>query len=241
MAVACGKVKQEKELEMIEIQSSNYEAKGDSTVYGLACSGSTDSVLVFLPDAGGDPIELNVFNAKKANLMFGHPEVGDRMALLLSPQDSTEVRVAIDVDQLRGTWTFMQMPKISMPGSSAEIDSIRRTMTPEERERVDSLVRSFMVPREYGYTFKRDFTMMPVGGPPRVTSLDENVPVEYPPLKRYTEWHIYNGKIIFSHSMMNGEGANNDTANFVFLHPDTMAIQFGDSIRGFRLTPDTIK
>ena len=30
--------------------------KGDSTLYGLACDGCTDSVVVFLPYEGGDPV-----------------------------------------------------------------------------------------------------------------------------------------------------------------------------------------
>ncbi len=32
---------------------------GDSALYGLACDGCTDSVLVFLPYSGGDPDTLS--------------------------------------------------------------------------------------------------------------------------------------------------------------------------------------
>ena len=35
--------------------------EGDSTRYGLACEGCTDSVLVFLPGTGGDPVTYNIF------------------------------------------------------------------------------------------------------------------------------------------------------------------------------------
>lgn len=247
--IACSKGKQENELEQVEIQTYSYEAKGDSTFYGLACSGCTDSVLVFLPDRGGDPIYLNIINANRAHQIFGYPEVGDKMAVLLNPQDSTEVMVAIDIDQLRGTWVYQEMPTLKFQESSEEIDSIRKTVSEEALQRMDSILHSMMIPREYGYTFKRDFTMMSVGGPPRTTSLDSNLPVEYPPLKRYREWHIHNGKIIFmSGGIKTNEKNDNalatplvkDTAEFVILLRDTMAIRFGDNVRGFRLKPDSI-
>ena len=246
---ACSQGKQEIEQEQVEIQTYSYEAKGDSTFYGLVCSGCTDSVLVFLPDKGGDPIYLNILNANKSHHIFGYLEVGDKIAVLLNPQDSTEVLVAIDIDQLRGTWVYQEMPSFKWDGNSEEIDSIRKTVSEEALQRMDSILQTMMVPREYGYTFKRDFTMMPVGGPPRTTSFNDNTPVEYPPLKRYHEWHLHNGKIIFSSGgiKMNDKNANaearklvNDTAEFVILLRDTMAIRFGDTVRGFRLKPDSI-
>lgn len=247
---ACRDGKPENEQEQLELQTYSYEAKGDSTIYGLACSGCTDSVLVFLPDRGGDPIYLNIINANRAHLIFGYPEVGDKMAVLLNPQDSTEVMVAIDIDQLRGTWVYQEMPSFKWKDNSEEIDSIRKTMSEEALHRMDSVLQTMMVPREYGYTFKRDFSMIPVGGPPRETSLDTNSPVEYPPLKRYNEWHIHNGKIILTSGGMKSNDKNtnvpvgklvNDTVEFVVLLRDTMAIRFGDTVRGFRLKPDSIK
>lgn len=246
---ACGKEHQQVEQEQVEIQTLSYVSQGDSTVYGLVCSGCTDSILVFLPDKGGDPITLNIFNANKAHQVFGYPEVGDKIALLLNPQDSTEVMVAIDIDQLRGTWVYNEMPIFKFQKNSEEIDSIRKTMSEEALQRMDSVLQTMRVPREYGYTFKRDFTMMSVGGPPRTSSLDSNTPVEYPPLKRYREWHIHNGKIIFTSGGIktNENNSNNqssklvnDTAEFVILLRDTMAIRFGDTVRGFRFKPDSI-
>ena len=247
--IACSKGVSEIEQEQVELQTYTYEAKGDSTIYGLVCSGCTDSVLVFLPDRGGDPIYLNIINAYRAHRIFGYPEVGDKIALLLNPQDSTEVMVAIDIDQLRGTWVYQEMPYFKFQDNSEEIDSIRKTVSKEALQRMDSVLQTMMVPREYGYTFKRDFTIMPVGGPPRTKSLGENSPVEYPPLIRYHDWHIHNGKIIFSSGgiKINEKNTNaetsplvNDTAEFVILLRDTMAIRFGDTVRGFRLKPDSI-
>lgn len=248
---SCGEGKTESDPEQVEIRTYSYEAKGDSTLYGLACSGCTDSVLVFLPDRGGDPIYLNIINANRAHHIFGYPKVGDKMAVLLNPQDSTEVLVAIDIDQLRGTWVYQEMPTFKWQDNPEEIDSIRKTMSEEALHRMDSVLQTMMVPREYGYTFKRDYTIMSVGGPPRATSLDTNSPVEYPPLRRYNEWHIHNGKIIFTSGGMRANESNadapvqarqlmNDTAEFVVLLRDTMAIRFGDTVRGFRLKPDSI-
>lgn len=246
---ACGKDNQPVEQEQVEIQTLSYVAQDDSTVYGLVCSGCTDSILVFLPDKGGDPISLNIYYANKAHQVFGYPEVGDKIAVLLNPEDSTEVMVAIDIDKLRGTWVYQEMPLFKFQRNSEEIDSIRNTMSEEALQRMDSVLQTMRVPREYGYTFKRDFTMTSVGGPPRTTSLDSSTPVEYPPLKRYREWHIHNGKIVFTSGGMNMNDKNsnaqtnplvNDTAEFIILLRDTMAIRFGDSIRGFRLKPDSI-
>ena len=141
------------------------------------------------------------------------------------------------------------MPIFKFQKNSEEIDSIRKTMSEEALQRMDSVLQTMRVPREYGYTFKRDFTMMSVGGPPRTSSLDSNTPVEYPPLKRYREWHIHNGKIIFTSGGIktNENNSNNqssklvnDTAEFVILLRDTMAIRFGDTVRGFRFKPDSI-
>lgn len=242
VVIACGTKQQEPSQEE-EIPIASYEAKGDSMLYGLACDGCNDSVLVFLSDKGGDPISMNMLNAMRSHRVFGRPEVGDRMAVMVSPEDSTKVLVAVDMDMLRGTWVYDQLPHRKDPGRAVNVDSIRRTLDEAEVRRIDSLFASMMVPREYGYTLKRDYSVMSVGGPPRTTSLDEQTYVEYPSLKRYNEWHIFNGKIIFSSSRMGEKDSKpkvmNDTAEFVILRRDTMALRFGDTVRGFRLKPDT--
>ena len=45
--------------------------KGDRTIYGLACDGCSDSVIVFLPNEGGDPVRYNIVNAQKNHQVFG--------------------------------------------------------------------------------------------------------------------------------------------------------------------------
>ena len=157
VVIACGTKQQEPSQEE-EIPIASYEAKGDSMLYGLACDGCNDSVLVFLSDKGGDPISMNMLNAMRSHRVFGRPEVGDRMAVIVSPEDSTKVLVAVDMDMLRGTWVYDQLPHRKDPGRAVNVDSIRRTLDEAEVRRIDSLFASMMVPREYGYTLKRDYS-----------------------------------------------------------------------------------
>ena len=40
--------------------SDEVRLKGDHTVYGLACDGCSDSVIVVLRNEGGDPVRYNI-------------------------------------------------------------------------------------------------------------------------------------------------------------------------------------
>ena len=68
------------------------KAKGDSTLYGLACDGCTDSVVVFLPYEGGDPVTYEIIDALRMGKVFGRPKIGDRLALIcpLYPSDAAD-------------------------------------------------------------------------------------------------------------------------------------------------------
>ena len=48
---------------------------GDSALYGLACDGCTDSVLVFLPYSGGDPDTFDIINAFQQHHVYGRPRI----------------------------------------------------------------------------------------------------------------------------------------------------------------------
>ena len=67
-----------------EITAYNEEKPlpGDSTVYGLACEGCTDSLLVFLPFSGGDPDTIDILNARVQRRVFGRPDIGDMVAVI---------------------------------------------------------------------------------------------------------------------------------------------------------------
>ena len=57
---------------------------GDSTFYGLACDGCTDSVLVVLPSDDSDPIKFNIIEAMRSHKVFGRPKIGDMMAVVIN-------------------------------------------------------------------------------------------------------------------------------------------------------------
>lgn len=247
--VACSKTEQLPETSDMNIETKSYVSKGDSMLYGLACDGCSDSVLVFLPDTGGDPVNYSIVEARLNHQVFGRPRIGDRMAVLVDTANPKALMLAINMEQVNGTWYYEEMPqprqRIAIPSSDAK--GAGQEMNEKDRQRRDSIIQTYMVPREYAYTFKRDQTVNTQGGPPRTSSLDRNTPVEYPPMKRYSEWHLCNGKIIFTYSTFPVPGNTdstllvNDTAEFVMLRRDTMALRFNDHIQGFKLKPDSIK
>lgn len=244
-SLSCGR-KAETDTVEVKLQTRDYVAQGDSMLYGLACDGCNDSVIVLLPDSGGDPIAFGILEARRNHRIFGHPAVGDKMAVMVNPDKPDELLTAIDIEQLLGSWVYMQRPEMS--GDSHRRDSIFKLLTEEERARIMARIDSLMVPVEYGYTMKRDYSVSVVGGPPRRTSLDEQTPIVYPAIQRYKEWHVYNGKIVFSYGgvKINDMKSTNaelrhDTATLVVLRHDTMALQFADRIQGFRLKPDTLQ
>ena len=247
--LACGR-KTETADEKVKVLTKNYVAQGDSMLYGLACDGCNDSVIVLLPDSGGDPVTYDIVNARRNHMIFGWPAVGDKMAVMVDPEHPDELLTAVDIEQLIGTWVYMQLPEMNRGIDSLSRDSFMRQLSPEERLRIQTRLDSLSVPVEYGYSLKRDYSVTVVGGPPRKTSLDEHTPVAYPSIMRYKEWHVYNGKIIFSYGGMkinnvNTANANtelrHDTATLVILRRDTLALRFADRVQGFKLKPDTLK
>ena len=246
LLVACSKGNDPENPEMADIKMASYVAQGDSMCYGLACEGCNDTLLVFLPDKGGDPVEYDIIPAKQLDRVFGRPRIGDEIAILIDPADSTSLLCVINLEQLNGTWFYEQLPTLR---KRSEVDSIaaaerEKQLTEEQKERRDSMRQSYMKPMEYIYTFKRDHTVKTSGGPPRVSSLDRSSPVVYPPMKRYTEWHVYNGRLIFSYLNRLGEERDsmelcNDTADFVILRRDSMVLRFADRIQGFKQKPDS--
>ena len=72
--------------------------EGDSTRYGLACEGCTDSVLVFLPGTGGDPVTYNIVEAFMHRRVIGRPKTGDWVAVVLNGEDSLKADMVINLD-----------------------------------------------------------------------------------------------------------------------------------------------
>jgi hypothetical protein len=227
--------------------ASSYVAVGDSMIYGLACDGCSDTVLVLLPDSGGDPVNYDIIDAMRNRQVFGRPSIGDKMAVMVDSLDPHKLVLVVDLEKVKGTWYYMELPQLRHRLLTRDSTAPRPVISKEESERRDSVIKTWMVPREYVYTLKRDFTVVTSGGPPRNSSLDDKSRVVYPSIKRYAEWHLHNGKIIFSYGGLPVSGNRdtlalvNDTAEFVMLRRDTMALRFNGEVRGFKLKPDTIQ
>ena len=228
-------------------QIASYEAVNDSLCYGFACDGCSDSVVVFLPDSISDPVSYDIMRAFRRHQVYGNPSVGDKLALYLSP-DGKEVLQVVDIDALKGTWVYQVYPQPRVRHHTNE-DGEEVKLTEDEQHAIDSMLQTYMKPREYGFTLKRDFTSQSVGGPPRQTSLDEELPVVYPPLKRYSEWHLWNGKLILTSRSRRQQGdtaqhvpaqVKNDTVELVMMRRDTLVLRFDDHERKFSRKPDSL-
>lgn len=206
---------------------------GDSTIYGLACDGCTDSVVVFLNSAGGDPDTFDIIDARMQHQIFGKPRIGDRLALMINPEDSGEAVRVIDIDDLQGSWCYLATPK--MRDIATLPKRVQRRMM---ANMPDSLKQQLLVPREFGFQLKRSWTARPIGFTMGSTTTEDQSPVEYPPVKLYTEWRIYNGRLILTQETLEGMDSGksvkeNDTADIVMLMPDTLVLRFADGERGY--------
>ena len=90
-----------------------------------------------------------------------------------------------------------------------------------------------MAPREYSLRLKSDHGTTVRGGVFRQTTTDDMTPVEYPEVKRYTDWHIFNGRIILKADTIagfskEGDVPTIDTVDIRLLRQDTLILQFPD-------------
>ena len=204
---------------------------GDSTIYGLACEGCTDSILVFLPFSGGDPDTIDILNARVQRRVFGRPDIGDMVAVVMTANNKSEADIVINIDRLKGEWCYMVMPRLR-PRAGAKADSI--VQLPPDFP--DSLRRKWFQPREYGIKIRRDDTTRPIGIQ-RNNADRQNGPVIYPEVKRYREWRIYNGHLLLSEArrdtMGNQHITHTDTADIVFMRRDTLLLRFSDHEQGY--------
>ncbi|MBR1400341.1 MAG: hypothetical protein IJ562_01975 [Prevotella sp.] len=209
--------------------------EGDSTLYGLACDGCTDSVLVFLPGKGGDPVTYDIINATMKRRIIGKPKVGDWVAVILNGENPRKADMVIDLDELKGTWVELVMPTKREQIATLDVD-------PEAKRIQDSIVASLMKPIEIGFSLKRHYTAQPFGRRYRNTTSDEESPVVFPTPKFYTEWHVINGKLVLSIServrMEHGDSTKmmvvgHDTIDFVLMTKDSLRLKFKDGERGF--------
>ncbi len=165
--------------------------KNDSMIYGLACDGSSDSAVVLWPFNGGDPITISCIDAKHAGKVMGRPEIGDWVGVMVDPQDSTDATFVLNLDELKGTWTYPVMPVFK------DLQHMSKRMQRRFLAQMDdSIMQSFMVPRQYGFVLKRSHQAFAVGRIMRNNTLEDDSPVSYPKVKNYKRWYVVNGKLL---------------------------------------------
>lgn len=211
--------------DMQDIVEIRENVPGDSTLYGLACDGCTDSVVVILPYSGGDPDTFDIVNAARDNRIFGEPRIGSRLALNINPAKRDEAQQLIVLDDLEQQWRIKVMPEII-------------------GEQPDSVVKQLMVPHEYSYLLKSNNQMRTIGNIYPAGTSDEQKPVEYPTITQYNKWSIYNGKLILAFDMQNIITAGNDTlqpnasivsdtAEIVYMTADSLVLRINNKLKEF--------
>lgn len=207
-------------------------APGDKFIYGLACDGCSDTAVVFLPADCSDPVTYNIIEATRNHKVFGTPAIGDWIAVLVNPKNPHEALEVIDLDMLKGTWTYQVIPTLKENAlkSKGEITA----------ELTDSMKALLFVPREYGFTLKRQYQASSVGSVYRGNSLDHESLVEYPPVVRYTGWTIFNGKLILRGDTLDKtrhrlpeRSVRRDTMELVFLSADSLALKHKGVVTGY--------
>jgi len=208
---------------------------GDSTLYGLACDGCTDSVLVFLPGKGGDPVTYDIINATMKHRVIGKPKVGDWVAVILNGENPRKADMVIDLDELKGTWVELVKPTRREQVAALDLDE-------EAKHIQDSIGESLMKPVEIGFSLKRHYTAQPFGRRFRNTASDVESPVIFPSPKFYTEWHVINGKLVLSIServrLEHSDSTKmmvvgHDTVDFILMTKDSLRLKFKDGERGY--------
>lgn len=217
-------------------------AKGDRAIYGLACMGCTDTTVVLLPNSGGDPVKYNILDANRNHQVFGNIEIGDWICVIpcTDKDDKGSASMVIDLDKLKSTWTYPVMPHLRDVSHLSKRQQARILANMP-----DSIVETYMIPREYGFTLKRMGEARSVGNVMQASAVEDDSPVEYPKVPIYTEWHTYNGKLIlvrgrseFAGKVFNAK-TTRDTLSFVYMKGDSLALRDKDgNIQGYHRNKD---
>lgn len=204
----------------------------DHTIYGLACDGCNDTLVVFLkmPYNGSDPDTLHILNAVKKRRIMGKIHIGDKLAIMKSEKDSTVADLVIVTEQLQGQWRHLVFPTLhhraDMEGNT---DRQRLAQLP------DSIKALLEIPHEYGLDIKPDNMMYVPGAFAKNITSDEESPVEYPQAEFFNEWKIFNGRFVMMNCAADSLGAMqlvaSDTADIEFMEADSLVMRFKDGVR----------
>ena len=217
LAVTIGCSKRATAPQPIEKQTLQRDSS-DNTIYALTCEGTGDSALVYLtvPYEGQDPDTLNILEARRNRQVFGRPHVGDMVAIVRNDSNAIVADRVIVTEELCGQWSYTVYPTLRRHFPS---DTLPKRL----RELLEQ-------PREYSMVIKKDYVMYCLG--PRRQPSDDMSPVVYPPLRHFTQWNIYNGRLLFTETARDTTDSNNilsvDTAELVKLRHDTLVLRFSD-------------
>jgi hypothetical protein len=211
------------------------KAKGDSAIYGLASVGCSDSVLMLMPKTCENPQHIDILDAMRNHRVFGMPKVGDEVCVLLSKDGDWKADMVLNISELFGSWVYsvLPVPKEYKPADGEVVTKATLALR-------DSMLRTYMIPREYGFTLSRQNSVSMMGNHRRNNVTDIESPVEYPKQKRYSEWHVWNGKLVFTQVDMSVKNdsvittnkiLHSDTAEVVLLHKDSLQLRFGDQLQ----------
>ena len=220
-----------------EATFSQQNMSGDSTYYGLACDGCTDSILVVLPFSGEDPDTFDIIHAHQQRQIYGRPQIGDELAVILNPEDKEEALMVINIEQLKGQWCYQVMPTLR------HIEKMPQRMQRRMMERIpDSVKERLLVPREYSIRLKRGNVAQSFGAG---RNTDQMSPVEYPQMRRYAEWRIFNGKLLLGTDTTTFANTQEkkkreyDTVDIQRLRRDTLVLKFKDHEQGYYRKTET--
>lgn len=215
---------------------------GDSTVYGLACKGSSDDAILLLPADGSDPVRYDIVSATRKNKVLGSVNTGDRIALVPNKKRANVADMVINLDELRGVWCYMVMPRMRQDGHEQE-----QVQNRTKDSMADSLSLSLLVPLEYGFWLKSQGEAASVGYIRELNALADGNPVTYPSLDYFVKWQIWNGKFVMASGRPKYDKDNTvdgytdikyDTCSIDFLSHDSLALTDRNGTRGYHRKKD---
>lgn len=202
---------------------------GDSAYYGLACDGSSDSILIVMPMSGDRLDTFDILNAFLNRRVLGRPAIGDMMTVVRDSANPFIADKVVNLSRLKGEWCYLVMPQLRLRRIN---DSLHLSTPPIP----DSLRQRWMQPREYGFEIRRENAVRPIGNVRNNTSAQQS-PVTFPPVKQYREWRMFNGRLILSESRRDTLGrrhvVRSDTADIMMLRRDSMRLRFNGSEQGY--------
>jgi hypothetical protein len=229
---ACGSNQPKMDIVPNDAISMYRSIPGDSALYGLACDGCTDSILVFLPYSGGDPDTFDIISCRQQRRLYGRPHIGDALAVMVNPENRHEASCVINISTLVGQWCFMAEPTLhTIDGRTPPIP--------------DSIRKKILIPVEYSMKLKAD-NMASMRGNRNNMGKNGNAQslAVYPEFHRYTDWYPFNGRLILHADTIAGftrEGDKpvTDTVDIVLLMRDSLILRIGDKEQSYYRKKET--